>query len=360
MAIDLKGKRISIIGAGRSGLAASRVVKSLGGLPFVSDSSDDIVPETRIAFTESGIECEFGEHSDKIYDCDFIVVSPGVPMDSGVVEKARMQEITVWPEIELAFRLCRGRVIGVTGSNGKTTTTTLIGEILKKGGRDVHVCGNIGRPFVSVAGEISDGGFAVVELSSFQLEMIEEFRCHVAVFLNITPDHLDRHSDFESYISAKARIFENQGSNDLAVMNFDDDRLRELAKKIGARVDWFSAETLLEHGVCANPEGDFFVNGSAVMPSGELKIKGLHNLSNACAAAAVASNIGLEIENIVDVLRSFPGVEHRLEPVRLIGGVSFVNDSKGTNVDSVRWALLAVSAPIILIAGGKEKGGDFW
>jgi len=357
--LDLKNKRISIIGAGRSGLASANVVQSLGGIPFVSDSSPNPSSNAAEDLRERGIEFEFGSHSRRIYDCDIMIVSPGVPSDARILSDAKSAGTKIWSEIELAGRLCRGKIIGVTGSNGKTTTTTLIGEILKKGGRRVSVCGNIGIPFVSLAAEMSPGDYAVVELSSFQLEMIDEFRPDAAVFLNITPDHLDRHGSFENYAAAKMRIFENQTSDDFAVINRDDKILRERCRGLKAKTTWFSVEENLPDGVRGDPNGDLTIGDIRIMRSGGLRIKGIHNLSNACAAAAAALNIEIDIKDIADVLTSFPGVEHRLEPVRLIGGVSFINDSKGTNVDSVYWALLAVSTPIILIAGGKDKGGDF-
>ena len=358
MTIDLKNKKVSIIGAGRSGTAAAEVVLTFGGIPFVSDSGQ-YNEETASRFREMAIDFEFGGHSPKVYDCDYVVVSPGVPSDSDVIRKANSNGLTVWPEVELAYRVCEGKIIGVTGSNGKTTTTTLIGEMLRKAGKEVAVCGNIGSPFIAAAPGISSRGFAVVELSSFQLELIDDFKPSVAIFLNITPDHLDRHGDFESYFAAKKRIFENQQPDDLAVVNYDDEKLRDIVDNIDSKITWFSTSTRIPDGAWGDLEGNLVANGKTVIRSSELRIKGAHNLSNACAAAAAAVSIGVKITDISDVLKSFPGVEHRLEPVRLIGGVSFINDSKGTNVDSVYWALQAVSTPVILIAGGKDKGGDF-
>jgi UDP-N-acetylmuramoylalanine--D-glutamate ligase len=359
MSVNLKGKRISVIGAGRTGVATATVVRKLGGIPFVSDSDEAVRAKAGKELDDLKIEAEFGRHSDRVFECDMMIVSPGVPSGSKVITQARERKITVWPEIELAFRLCRGKIIGVTGSNGKTTTVTLIGEILKKAKRKVYVCGNIGHPFISIAEDMTGTGIAVVELSSFQLELIDGFRPDIAVFLNLTPDHLDRHGDLGSYMAAKMRIFENQGQDNFAVVNYDDQILRENCRDLKAETCWFSVSKKLNDGVYADPEGDFSLYGRRIMSSADMKIKGIHNLSNACAAAGAASALKIEVDNIVDVLKTFPGVEHRLEPVRLIGGVSFINDSKGTNVDSVRWALMAVSAPVILIAGGKDKDSDF-
>ena len=359
MAIDLKGKEVSVIGAGRTGVAAATTVKALGGIPFVSDSDEAMSATAGRQLSDLEIEAEFGRHSDRIFESDMVIVSPGVPSRSEVITRAKGRNITVWPEIELAFQLCRGKIVGVTGSNGKTTTVTLIGEILKKAGREVYVCGNIGHPFISVSRDISEKGVAVVELSSFQLELIDKFRPDIAVFLNLTPDHLDRHGDLGSYLAAKMRIFENQTANDVAIINYDDKFLKENCRSLKAVTRWFSVGESLDDGVYAHAEGDFMLYGKKIMPSTDLKIRGIHNLSNACAAAGAAWALGIKAESIVEVLKTFPGVEHRLEPVRLIGGVSFINDSKGTNVDSVRWALMAVSAPVILIAGGKDKDSDF-
>jgi len=358
MAVNLKNKKITIIGAGRSGIASAMVAVSLGALPFVSDNGD-YIEETASRLKNAGIEFEFGSHSHRIYDCDLLIVSPGVPSDSETIRAARTKGLTVWPEVELAYRICKGAIIGVTGSNGKTTTTTLIGEILRRAGKEVRVCGNIGNPFIDSAADLSSNGFAVVELSSFQLEIIDKFRPRVAVFLNITPDHLDRHGDFDTYFAAKTRIFENQKPDDFAVVNYDDEKLRALERRIGSKIKWFSTSRELPDGVTGRPGGEIDAFGDRVIGSDELKIKGVHNLSNACAAAAAVLSVGAKAQNVAETLRIFPGVEHRLEPVRLIGGVSFINDSKGTNVDSVRWALMAVSAPVILIAGGKDKDGDF-
>ncbi|OGC94851.1 MAG: UDP-N-acetylmuramoylalanine--D-glutamate ligase [candidate division Zixibacteria bacterium RBG_16_53_22] len=359
MAPDLKGKRVSIIGAGKSGVSTAVVVMSLGGVPFVSDSAQINDATLAQRLQTLGIALETGGHTERVYDCQIMVVSPGVAADAEVVVGAKGKGIPVWPEIELAFQLCGGRVIGITGSNGKTTTTALVGEILKNAGFATFVCGNIGFPFIDIAQKVPPDGFAVVELSSFQIEQIVEFRPDIAAFLNVTPDHLDRHKDLETYTAAKMRIFENQTSGDVAVVNYDDLTLRKKSVAINARRRWFSVGNRLEDGIWAVPDGEVFVDGSELMKAAEIKIKGEHNLSNACAAIGAALAAGASKEIIVQTLKSFAGVEHRLEPVRLIGGVSFINDSKGTNVDSVFWALKAVPAPVILIAGGKDKGGDF-
>ena len=359
MIIDLNNKKVSIVGAGRSGISAAEAVKRHGGSAFISDHSTirDNALAARLQSLEIG--SEFGGHTNKVFDCDLMVVSPGVVSDSEVIAKAKSMGITVWPEIELAYRLCRGRIIGITGSNGKTTTTALIGEMLKTAGLPTFVCGNIGFPFIDIAEKVPENGYAIVELSSFQLEQIDKFKCDIAAFLNLTPDHLDRHKTIDVYISAKMRIFENQTPDNIAVVNFDDEVLRENCARLTAGTKWFSVRRSIEDGIWAVPDGGIYAAGEQLIKSIELKIKGEHNLSNACAAVGAALGVGVSKNKIAETLKLFPGVEHRLEPVRLIGGVSFINDSKGTNVDSVFWALKAVSAPVILIAGGKDKAGDF-
>jgi UDP-N-acetylmuramoylalanine--D-glutamate ligase len=359
MIIDLTNKKISIIGAGRSGVSAAEIIKSRGGVPFISDNAT--IKDSGLAsrLQALNIIAEFGGHTDKAFDCDLMIVSPAVSADADVIANAKSKGIKVWPEIELAYRLCRGKIIGITGSNGKTTTTALTGEMLKNAGLPTFVCGNIGFPFIDIAEKVPEDGYAVVELSSFQLEQIDSFHSDISVFLNLTPDHLDRHKSLDIYISAKMRIFENQAAGDLAVVNFDDEVVRESCARLVARTHWFSIRRSFEDSVWAVPDGAIYAMGEQIIKSIELKIKGEHNLSNACAAVAAAIGAGVPKNKIAETLKSFSGVEHRLEPVRLIGGVSFINDSKGTNVDSVFWALKAVSAPVILIAGGKDKAGDF-
>jgi len=357
MKFDISNKRLSILGAGRTGIAAAEKIREFGGVPFVSDSSE-IDGEVLDLLKEKNIEFETGGHSGAVLKCDLMILSPGVLPDSKIVSRAKSLGLTVWPEVELAYRICNGKIIGVTGSNGKTTTTALIGEILKNSGRSTFVCGNIGSPFIKVADEIPDDGYAVVELSSFQLEIIDEFKADVAVILNITPDHLDRHGDFDGYASAKLRIFENQRKDDFSIVNYDDNYLRNKCLNLASKISWFSIESK-ETEIHAEPGGGLYINKNKLMDSNDIKLRGMHNLSNVCAAAAAANSIGVDNDKIIDTLKTFAGVEHRLEFVRLIGGVSFINDSKGTNVDSVFWALKAVPAPAILIAGGRDKAGDF-
>ena len=359
MRIDLKDKKVSIIGAARSGIATAIAVLNNGGIPFVSDMKQKLDDRTLKILSDNNIEFELGGHTDKIYDAEIMIVSPAIPSDSEIIKNAKSQNIKVWPEVELAYLLCKGKIIAVTGSNGKTTTTALIGEILKNAGYEVHVCGNIGRAFIGEIDKITPNGWAVVELSSFQLEQIDQLRPDIAVVLNITPDHLDRHGTLENYTDAKLRIFENQSSDDTAVVNYDDPILKDKCDSLTANTDWFSYKTNLDNGVSVSSKEMLEIDNTDVMEINATGIKGDHNLSNSCAAAAACKAAGVNIDKIADGLKKFAGVEHRLEFVRLIGGVSFINDSKGTNVDSVFWALKTVTAPAILIAGGRDKAGDF-
>lgn len=359
MAFDLKHKRVAIIGAGKSGLATIEFIVARGGMPFLSDAGPLKDDGLSRRLQSLGVQSEFGGHSDRALECELMIVSPAVPSNAEIIQKAKARGIPVWPEIELAYRFCQGQVVGITGSNGKTTTTALTGEVFSNSGKPAFVGGNIGTPFIGFAGKVPADGYAVIELSSFQLEQIADFKPSIALFLNLTPDHLDRHKDLDDYIAAKMRIFENQGPDDFAVLNHDDEALRRKGADLKSRVIWFSVRGPVKDGIWAAPDGGIYIGDVELMKSSELKIKGEHNLSNACAATAAAVCAKIPRDNIREALISFPGVEHRLEPVRLIGGVSFINDSKGTNVDSVYWALRAVSTPVILIAGGKDKGGDF-
>ncbi len=357
-------KKISILGMAKSGLACAKLLKRNGAEVFVSDlrDKDSLESETK-RLEELNIAFETGGHTARVVsDRDFIVVSPGVPLDIPVLVEAQNRGIPVFSEIEVAFWLTDARIIGITGSNGKTTTVSLIGEILKKEKREYRVGGNIGIPFSTIGAEVSPDGFLVLELSSFQLERIEEFRPYVSAVLNITPDHLDRHPDLKSYVEAKLRIVENQTEEDFAVLNADDQYSLRLAQYARSRKVFFSVKSEVGQG-CFARDGKMFLrrNGSEIeiLEANRIRIKGPHNLYNACAACAVCGILGVSPQSMRKALGTFSGVEHRLEEVRTLSGVAFVNDSKATNVESVWYALQSVSAPVILIAGGRDKGGDF-
>lgn len=348
----------------RSGLACAKLLKKLGAEVLVSDIKPSNLLTSEIAqLTESNIDFETGGHTSKaITNKDYLVISPGVPLDIPILKEAQERGIPIFSEIEVAFWLTDAKIVGITGSNGKTTTTTLIGEILKEEKRESQIGGNIGVPFSSLVEKISKEGTIVLELSSFQLERIEEFRPHVSAVLNISLDHLDRHLDLKSYIDAKLRIFENQTDVDFAILNADDKNSMELALYSSSKKVFFSTKKKLEIGAFVrNGMLIYKMNGKdeKIIETKDVGIKGPHNLSNAAAACAICSVLEVSPLSMRETLKRFKGVEHRLEEVTTLSGVKFVNDSKATNVESVWYALQSVKEPIILIAGGKDKGGDF-
>jgi UDP-N-acetylmuramoylalanine--D-glutamate ligase len=348
----------------RSGLACARLLKSLGAQVFVSDSkSGDLLTPEIAQLTDLDIDFETGDHTlTAITDKDYLIVSPGVPLDIPILKEAQMRGIPVFSEIEVAFWLTDAKIVGITGSNGKTTTTTLVGEILKEEKRESQIGGNIGIPFSSLVERVSQEGILVLELSSFQLERIEEFRPYVSAVLNISADHLDRYPDLKSYIDAKLRIFENQTDVDFAVLNADDKNCMELALYSSSKKIFFSTKKELELGAFVK-DGMLLYKmngkGEKIIDTKDIGIKGPHNLSNAAAACAICAVLEVSPLSMRETLKRFRGVEHRLEEVATVSGVKFVNDSKATNVESVWYALQSVKEPIVLIAGGRDKGGEF-
>jgi UDP-N-acetylmuramoylalanine--D-glutamate ligase len=359
----VKNRVVGIVGMARSGRAAARLIQRMGGVPFVSD----IKPVVELArevdeLKRHGIDFEAGGHSDRLLESDFVVLSPGVPRNTDFVKKISEKGIPIFSEIELASWFCRGKIIGITGSNGKTTTTSLLGAILTEAGLENHVCGNIGYAFSEAVPDISPEGYAVVEVSSFQLESVEEFAPHIAVILNITPDHLDRYDNFDGYKRAKYRIAESQRDNDFLILNADDSVTDEKEISTNAGKLFFSISRMLPTGVFKRGETLVGIVGGKehiIVETNRIRIPGPHNLQNAAAASLAALLSGVEAAVIGEALRRFPGVEHRLEDVETIAGIRFVNDSKATNVDSVCSALRSFEAPVYLIAGGRDKGGDF-
>jgi UDP-N-acetylmuramoylalanine--D-glutamate ligase len=360
----IKGKKVSVFGMARSGLAVAFLLKKFGADVFVTEvkNSSFLAKETE-ELKRIGIECETGSHSPKSLEAkDFLVISPGVSLDIPILLEAQEMGIPIFSEIEVAFWLNQAQIVGITGSNGKTTTATLMGAILKEDKQEIKVAGNIGVPFSLVVEEVSPNGIIVLELSSFQLEKIEEFRPKIASILNITPDHLDRYSDFESYKDAKLRIFENQIEKDFAVLNYDDDESRGIENFSKGEKIFFSTLHELESGVFLKDGSLIFRykgNEGKIIEATQIGIKGPHNLSNAACACAISLTLGVNIGSMRNALLGFKGVEHRLEEVLTISGIKFINDSKATNVSSVWYALQSIDRPIILIGGGRDKGGDF-
>ncbi len=356
-------RKVGIIGMARSGLAAAKLVLQSGGMPFVSDNGSREALATSLAqLEELGIAYECGGHTDRLLESDFCILSPGVPQTIPMVQKIKEKGIPIFSEIELASWFCRGKILAVTGSNGKTTTTTLAGEMLKEGGIPVEVCGNIGYPFSDAAPKVPENGFAVVEASSFQLELIESFKPHIAMILNLTPDHLDRYLDFEDYKAAKYRIADNMSVTDHLILNAGDPETDVNKIKTDATLDYFAAHRPLPAGVFKRGEslvGSVGGKEFKIIDIAGIRIPGPHNLQNSAAAALAAILAGVSPEKIAAVLEKFPGVEHRLEDVGTVAGIKFINDSKATNVDSVCYALLSMKTPVVLIAGGRDKGGAY-
>jgi len=360
----VSGSRVLVVGLARSGRAAVDLL--LRGGATVAATDLRLADELELpvdAWVAGGVELVLGAHPNGLLDrVDLVVVSPGVPSNAPLVADARRRGLPVIGELELAYRAARGTWLAVTGTNGKTTTTALLGELVRTTGRPVVVAGNIGVPLSREVQELPDAGFVVAEVSSFQLETIERFRPRVAVLLNLTEDHLDRYSSFDEYVSAKLRIFENQTEEDIAVLNVDDPIVSAAARDVAATVVTVSTTTEVSDGV--------FVRGGAIVSRlggretvvlgvDEIGIPGPHNLANAAAALAAACSVGVEPEEAAEVLRRFAPLPHRTETVAEIDGVLYVNDSKATNVESVRCALVSFGRPIVLIAGGQDKGSDF-
>jgi UDP-N-acetylmuramoylalanine--D-glutamate ligase len=364
--LELKGKKVLVVGLGKSGLAAALFLRQRGAQVTVSDirSADQLAKEIP-ALIEAGIMVEAGGHGLLTFRRqDLIVVSPGVPLDTPELVQAKSFGLPVIGELELAARFLKGQTLAVTGSNGKTTTTTLLGEILEAGGLPTLVGGNIGVPVVSLIDQSTDEGWSVLEVSSFQLESTVEFHPKIAVILNITPDHLDRHGSIEKYSAAKERIFARQTGEDFLVLNADNARAADAAGRSKARVYWFSIEHPVEQGAWLD-QGFVVYRAAAgeavetIMPLKAIPLKGAHNVENVLAAVVAARLAGVPGEAIRKSIECFKAVEHRLEYVATRHGVEFYNDSKATNVDATAKAIEAFSGGIHLILGGKDKGSPY-
>ncbi|HET6935974.1 MAG TPA: UDP-N-acetylmuramoyl-L-alanine--D-glutamate ligase [Candidatus Angelobacter sp.] len=362
--MELKNKRALVVGLGRSGAASALFLQEHGAKVTVSDSKSEAQLQSDVpALLDRGVSIETGRHGERTFrDQDLIVVSPGVPSDQPQLQHARTLGIPVIGEVELAFRYLQGKVLAITGSNGKTTTTSLVGEILAKSGKKTLVGGNIGTPVISLAGKSSPDTMVVLEISSFQLETIEQFCPWIAAILNITPDHLDRHHTFQAYVDAKARIFENQKADDFAVLNADDPTCAGLKEKIKSSLFWFSRKQPVEQGAYLKGEDIVFrQNGTemVILSRHDIHLKGAHNLENVLAAVCMSMLAGCSPDQVRRGVSEFRAVEHRLELVSTIHGVAFYNDSKATNVDATVKALESFPGNIHIILGGKDKGSDY-
>jgi UDP-N-acetylmuramoylalanine--D-glutamate ligase len=359
----LEDKNVLVVGLGRSGIPTVETLLSLGAKVTVNDmKSKDALKDILKDLDVDQIELILGEHPTNLSEFHIMVLSPGVPTDLPFIKKAKKMEILVIGELELAYRLCKGKFIAITGTNGKTTTTALTGEIFKRAQRETYVVGNIGVAAVSKALEASEEAIMITEVSSFQLESTIAFKPKISAILNITPDHLNRHKTMENYIKAKANVFKNQGKEDYVVLNVDNELASNLKQDVKANVIPFSRKIALEKGV-------YVADGSIVVKNdekeericlvGDLKIPGKHNLENALAAIAISYFAGIDPHVIGDALKNFMGVEHRIEFVDEVKGVRFINDSKGTNPNAAIKAIEAMKTPIVLLAGGMDKGSDF-
>ena len=358
--MDLRDKRVLVIGLARTGRECARFLARHGVHVSVSDlrGAAELKPELE-ALASLPIRYHFaGEETIWLDGVDCVIPSPGVPMDNLLLKEAVAQKIPVLSEIELAYGFFRAPLVAVTGTNGKSTTTTLIGEMLKADGKKTFLGGNLGAPFIgAVAG---DWDWGVVEISSFQLEWVERFRPLIALYLNVTEDHLDRYPNFADYCRAKERIFAAQTSEDVAILNRDDPLVWALRERVKGRVVSFGFAPVAQ-GVFAATNEIVWLNGVTEerFALKNVKIQGVHNVANIMAAIAAAKSAGVSRRAIEKTLEEFPGLEHRLEFVRERDGVRYYNDSKGTNVGAVVKSLASFSAPVILLAGGVDKGGDY-
>jgi UDP-N-acetylmuramoylalanine--D-glutamate ligase len=362
--VDLKDKRVLVVGLGKSGVASALFLKARGARVTVSDSKPEAELRNEILLLlNHGITVETGGHGDRTFrGQDLIVVSPGVPFDAPQLEQARALGESVIGEVELAAQFLPGPIVAITGANGKTTTTTLAGEIIAAGKFSTLVGGNIGTPAISFTDQARPDTWTVLEVSSFQLETIVKFRPKIAVILNITPDHLDRHKTFDNYVNAKARVFENQGSNDFTVLNADDPTTAGLASRTRAQLFFFSRKKEVEIGAFVRGGHVLFRDGKnerEIMPVSEIPLKGAHNLENVLAGVSIGALVGCQPAQIREAVRNFKAVEHRLEFVAKVAGVDYYNDSKATNVDATIKALESFPANVHLILGGKDKGSDY-
>jgi UDP-N-acetylmuramoylalanine--D-glutamate ligase len=359
----VEGKKILVVGLARSGAAAAEFLLSRGARVVVNDAKPESELKDAASLRAKGVEVVTGSHPPELFEkSNLIVASPGVPLALEPFRRARSAGVEIIGEVELAARFLRGRLVGITGSNGKTTTTTLAGELLKGAGLPTQVGGNIGAPLISLVDASRDDGFTVIELSSFQLEAVEKLHLFISVIINITPDHLDRYESMDDYVAAKANIFRNQTANDFAVLNADDERVSKMDDLTEARTIFFSRRRELDEGIFLRGPALLYREGGVereLIARDEITLRGDHNLENVMSALAVGMACGASTEAMRAGVRNFKGVEHRLEFVAEINGVKFYNDSKATNVDAAIKCIEAFDGGVNVILGGKDKGGDY-
>lgn len=359
-------KKVLVAGGGKSGICAANLLVRNGEHVILFDENKNMEPDKLSDKLEAGsynVEIHIGELTDDIIDeCELMVISPGIPTDAPFALKVKEKGLPVWSEIELAYRYEKGQIAAITGTNGKTTTTTLVGEIMKAYNDDTYVVGNIGIPYTSLCDKTTEKSVTVAEISSFQLETIVDFRPHVSAILNITPDHLNRHYTFENYANCKLDITKNQGEGDYTVINYDDPETMKLVDKIPCKIIYFSRKEMLEEGVFVK-DGDIVIreNGEEkrVLSLKDIKLLGTHNTENVLAAVAISYYMGVPIDIIEKICTAFQGVEHRIEYVRTVKGVPYYNDSKGTNPDAAIKGIQAMTRTTLLIGGGYDKHSTY-
>jgi UDP-N-acetylmuramoylalanine--D-glutamate ligase len=362
--MDLKNKNITIVGARKSGMGAAKLIKHFGGIPFVSDTnSKENLKEFIEILKKESISYEINGHTEKVYQSDLIVVSPGVPSDSKIILEARKRGIEIISEIELAYNYCKGKIIAITGTNGKTTTTSLCEHVFNNSRIKTYAAGNIGLAFSEIVLDVKEDEAVALEVSSFQLDLIDKFKPNIAMILNITPDHLNRYQNkLENYINSKLRIYKNQDEHEFLILNKDDKTILNSDIKPESKIYYFSLNEEIENGCYLKNNNIIYrENGKELFKCSinDINLKGEHNYANAMAVIIAAKIFGLENKKIKMALGDFQGVEHRLEFVREINGVKYINDSKATNIDSVWYALRSFNNPIFLILGGQDKGNDY-
>jgi UDP-N-acetylmuramoylalanine--D-glutamate ligase len=356
--MELKATKALVVGMKKSGMAAAELLVREGA----EVRATDLKPLDQLAGARdllARLSIPFARQAPEVFEgCDLIVLSPDVPADLPPLDAARRRGARVIGEVELAAPYLKGETIGITGSNGKTTTTSLIGHILREAGMPVQVGGNIGTPVIAMVDASREDGWNVLELSSFQLETISEFRAHIGLALNVTQNHLDRHHTFENYAAAKGRLFETMRSGDFAVLNAEDAMCVKYAERTAAQVQWFSSRREVTPGASLSGE-KHILDGKPLMEAGEIPIRGRHNVENVLAAAVAAARAGVSPDAIASAVRTFQAVEHRLEFVRKVSGIDFYNDSKATSVDATLKAVDAFPGGLWIILGGKDKGLDY-
>ena len=366
MVMIMKGKKVIVAGAGKSGIASAGLLVRNGASVILYDGNEQLDRDTLMEnfSTSGGVEICLGELTDEILDgAELFVISPGIPVDAPFVNKVRETGIPIWGEIELAYYFNKGIIAAITGTNGKTTTTTLVGEIFKQYRDNSLVVGNIGLPFTRFADSTNDDTLIAAEISSFQLETIHEFRPHVSAVLNLTPDHLNRHYTFDNYADAKFRIAENQTEEDFCILNYDDpETIARESKVKNAKIVYFSHETEVQEGSYVK-NGKIYIRKDGVeeyiMDVDSIQILGIHNLENVLAAVCISYYMDIPADVISSVIREFKGVEHRIEFVREVSGVKYYNDSKGTNPDAAIKAINAMRSTTLLIGGGYDKDSTY-